>query len=1005
MRRIVRTVDPDLLHLTGEPWSIAAGQCLATRRPVVVHGAEIVFRSGSAAEIALRARLCRRNLPRIAGYVGWNSLAIGTARTEGLPASTPTLVAPAEVPDPQSFATSSAGRAGFRAARGWADDDVVVGFVGRYSPEKGLGWLLDAVGRTTSPNLRLACFGEGPEANVVRDAADRSDGRITENGPLPLERIPELMASLDVLAIPSVATDGCLEQFGRVAVEAMLAGTPIVSSDSGALPEVVGDAGIVVTERDTEALARALDAIAHDPERRAELAEIGRARAQAHYAPDTIAGRIVGFWRDLVPDAYSTAIDTTAAIDSVNSSIAVQRDRSDDPAPVVAVLMASHDRMASTLRCLEGLHAQRECAARLEVFLVDDGSTDGTAAVVAQRFPEVRVIRGDGSLFWSGAMRLAQSAARRVQPDFLLWLNDDVYLDDDALARLLRAHETLIDRGGNTVIVVGALGDPHRDETSYSGVNRPDPRRPTQFELVEPTDGLQPCDTMHGNLVLVPEMVFRRLDGFDGSFHHAMSDYDFGLRASEQGCRVWLAPGTFGTCPRDHAEQPWTDRRLGIVRRARMLVSPKGLPPGDWLRFTRRHAGARWPLFFVSPYARFVAGIMRRTPSVEPPTHAAPPPEKPRNRAELAPLRVLHVFHELRRSGAETMMHCARELWTEEGIDCELVAVGESMGDFAPELAARGYRIHHLQPGPRALMTGFLALLRRDRPDVVHIHTERAGFWLALLARSFGAGVVQSVHTMFAFTGPLRAERRVQRWIMRRLGVRFVAVSPDVADHERAHFGNFAEVILNWVDLERFTPASSDERSAARRSLGVGDDDFVVLTVGNCWSMKNHSLVIEAICHPTTATDVVYLHVGDDSVDAGPAERRMASDSLRAPAIRFLGARPDVPMLLHAADVFVMPSSYEGSGIAAVEALATDTPVIVGDAPGLRDLHLLDPEVRLVPLDADAIADAIAKVRRALELGELGGRGRETAVRWFDPVSGTARHAVLYRAVAGARHR
>jgi len=115
-----------------------------------------------------------------------------------------------------------------------------------------------------------------------------------------------------------------------------------------------------------------------------------------------------------------------------------------------------------------------------------------------------------------------------------------------------------------------------------------------------------------------------------------------------------------------------------------------------------------------------------------------------------------------------------------------------------------------------------------------------------------------------------------------------------------------------------------------------------------------------------------------------------------------------VPMLLHAADVFVMPSSYEGSGIAAVEALATDTPVIVGDAPGLRDLHLLDPEVRLVPLDADAIADAIAEVRRALELdelGELGGRGRETAVRWFDPVTGTARYAVLYRAVAGARHR
>ena len=75
LRHITRLVDPDLVHLTGEPWSIAALQCLTTRRPVVVHGAETLYRSGARPEIVVRSLLCRWNLRRLAGYVGWNSLA------------------------------------------------------------------------------------------------------------------------------------------------------------------------------------------------------------------------------------------------------------------------------------------------------------------------------------------------------------------------------------------------------------------------------------------------------------------------------------------------------------------------------------------------------------------------------------------------------------------------------------------------------------------------------------------------------------------------------------------------------------------------------------------------------------------------------------------------------------------------------------------------------------------------------------------------------------------
>ncbi|MEI7624487.1 MAG: glycosyltransferase family 2 protein, partial [Actinomycetes bacterium] len=217
---------------------------------------------------------------------------------------------------------------------------------------------------------------------------------------------------------------------------------------------------------------------------------------------------------------------------------------------------------------------------------------------------------GGGALYWSGAMRLAQIAARSIEPDFLVWLNDDVVLDADALARLLSAHNELV-RNDEQGIVVGGVTDPHSGAISYAGANRPDRRRPTHFELVEPTDRLQKCDSMNGNLILIPEFVFRRLDGFDASFRHAMSDFDFGLRATAQGCGVWLAPGTFGTCSRDHVDQPWTNRDLTFGRRVRLLVSPKGLPPGDWMRFTRRHAGRFWPAYFASPYLRFAAQILQ----------------------------------------------------------------------------------------------------------------------------------------------------------------------------------------------------------------------------------------------------------------------------------------------------------------------------------------------------------------------------------------------------------
>lgn len=342
-------------------------------------------------------------------------------------------------------------------------------------------------------------------------------------------------------------------------------------------------------------------------------------------------------------------------------------------------------------------------------------------------------------------------------------------------------------------------------------------------------------------------------------------------------------------------------------------------------------------------------------------------------------------------------MVAAREQWIEQGIECELIAVGESVGEFATTLEACGYRIHQLKPSRFSLLFGFFLLLLKRRPDVVHIHTERASFWLALESRLLGRRVVQTIHNVFSFSGSLQRERKIQRRISRNLGVTFVAVGTSVAHNEQVQFDNNAQVIWNWVDLEKFSPPTRQQQDQARQALGLTDDDFAVISVGNCWPEKNHSVIIEAMALETTPPHVVYLHVGDDSVGEGMQEHLLAENQSLTNRIRFLGTRSDVPQLLHAANLFLMPSAYEGLPIAAIEALATNLPVLLGDSPGLRDLHALADAICLAKVDAPSFSSSIAEILLNSPIETPNFQSREIAELWFDPARGVARYAEVYR--------
>jgi len=107
-----------------------------------------------------------------------------------------------------------------------------------------------------------------------------------------------------VLVVPSRTRPNWKEQFGRVIVEAMACGVPVIGSSSGAIPDVIGDAGLIVPEGDRAALAGALRGLMSDPDRRRDLAERGRARVLARYTQAQVAAQTVDVYRSMlrIPD-------------------------------------------------------------------------------------------------------------------------------------------------------------------------------------------------------------------------------------------------------------------------------------------------------------------------------------------------------------------------------------------------------------------------------------------------------------------------------------------------------------------------------------------------------------------------------------------------------------------------------------------------------------------------------------------------------------------------------
>lgn len=275
----------------------------------------------------------------------------------------------------------------------------------------------------------------------------------------------------------------------------------------------------------------------------------------------------------------------------------------------VAVLMACYNRRDNTLAALTAVHTQEHrLPSSVQIYLLDDNSSDGTASAVQERFPQTRILKGDGNLYWNGGMRSAFQEAMKNDHDYYLWLNDDTHLYPTALDTLLCTASWVVGHDRESFVVVGSIKDPETGQHTYGGLVRCSRWHPLKFCPIPPTDVPQPCDTMNGNCVLVPRAVAQQVGNLSADFTHGGGDIDYGLRARRLGCSLWVAPDYLGVCPRNSREGTWLDPNLPLLDRIRKMIGAKGIPPAEMLVFARRHAGPLWPLFWLLPYRRILYG-------------------------------------------------------------------------------------------------------------------------------------------------------------------------------------------------------------------------------------------------------------------------------------------------------------------------------------------------------------------------------------------------------------
>lgn len=395
------------------------------------------------------------------------------------------------------------------------------------------------------------------------------------------------------------------------------------------------------------------------------------------------------------------------------------------------------------------------------------------------------------------------------------------------------------------------------------------------------------------------------------------------------------------------------------------------------------------------------------------------------NHSTSAHPRVLQLVDNLDIGGAQEVARTLAEHLAAAGCDVAIAALAD--GPLRDPIEAAGIPVT-LLPERRAAITSPVAFaaemgrLRREllglidarRVDVVQTHLLRS---LDFLALSLKTGRDVKVYWTFHNAnfdlrrdhlrrhGWLLGAKRQAHHALYTLGSRradgLIAVAPEVKESILATMPGIAPdkiaVIPNGVDTRRYQRRG--DRAATRAALGLSPEERAVAVVATFKEQKGHRYLIEAAAHlRDDYPQARYLLIGDGELRAA-LERQIAAAGLQA-TFRLLGTRPDVPALLAAADLFVLPSLWEGLPMALIEAMAAGLPVVATDVSGTRGV-MRDGETGLLvpPGDATALAQAMAALLAEPErAAQMGAAARRRVELHFSARKQAADHLALFAA-------
>ncbi|WP_316214511.1 MULTISPECIES: glycosyltransferase [unclassified Bradyrhizobium] len=301
LRHLLSEIDPDVIHLWEEPWSVVAlqAQLLRRRAAVVLEVDQNILKRLPPPFETIRGFVLGRTdhilsrspdateVVRACGYTGpVTPIGYGVDLATFVPSAEP-------VSTPRTR-------------------PLTIGYVGRLVEEKGLDDALDAIAQATSPVL-LNIMGEGPdEVRLRRRAKALGLGDcVTFRGWGSPQKVASFLQELDALVLLTRTTKAVREQFGRVIIEAQACGIPVIGSSGGAIPDVVREGGWIVPERDPESLRQLLDRLAADPAVLRAKASAARANVLARFTYDAVATAIEAACRAAASDRAAARLKPT----------------------------------------------------------------------------------------------------------------------------------------------------------------------------------------------------------------------------------------------------------------------------------------------------------------------------------------------------------------------------------------------------------------------------------------------------------------------------------------------------------------------------------------------------------------------------------------------------------------------------------------------------------------------------------------------------------------------